>query len=205
MPNYDAIDDQKLESIYEQLKDLDESLLFAGLTVVAKDTAEYIATTAQQTGGEMAFHEAYLEGINRERDFWGAMNSPLYQPLSVSGLPHGFSQGTMLGSPDLGPLHNPAIHHEWTSIPGRDLLEKFGRKFKEVICGKDGPYEKFNNGLVGQADLPITIASSILTAGLSTAAFWYPLAVYLGLLLVKTGLKTYCEPDMPISPEEKSA
>jgi len=66
-------------------------------------------------------------------------------------------------------------------------------KFKDTICGKDGPYEQFTKGLVGQAALPSSIASSILAAGFSVETVWYPLAVYLSLLLVKTGLKTYCE------------
>ena len=62
--------------------------------------------------------------------------------------------------------------------------------------GKDGPYEQFcnpDNKLVGQAQLPMTIAGSILTSGFSPATFWYPLAVYVGLLLSKTLLKTYCK------------
>ena len=54
-------------------------------------------------------------------------------------------------------------------------------------------YVNIEKGLLGQADLPVAIASSILTAGFSAATFWYPLAVYLALLLMKTGLKTYCE------------
>lgn len=77
---------------------------------------------------------------------------------------------------------------------GKRLLLKFGDKFQAVICGKDGPYKQFERGLLKQADLPITIVATILTAGFSLATFWYPLGVYVGLLLVKTGLKSYCEP-----------
>ena len=90
-------------------------------------------------------------------------------------------------------LISPAIVHEWTFKPGKRLLVKFGVKFKDTICGADGPYEQFTNGLIGQAALPATIAAKILTVGFSAATFWYPLAVYVSVLLVKAGLKTYCE------------
>jgi len=49
------------------------------------------------------------------------------------------------------------------------------------------------NGLLGQAEIPMAIVRSVLAVGFPTAEIWYPLAVYFSLLLVKAGLKTYCE------------
>ena len=83
---------------------------------------------------------------------------------------------------------------------GKRLWGKFIRMFKETICGEAGPYEAFNKGLLGQADLPKTIAASIVTGVLSASAVWIPLAAYGGLLLAKAGLKTYCETDDLSSP-----
>jgi hypothetical protein len=83
---------------------------------------------------------------------------------------------------------------------GKRLWGKFMRKFKETICGEAGPYEAFNKGLLGQADLPKTIAASIVTGVLSASAVWIPLVAYGGLLLAKAGLKTYCETDDLPSP-----
>jgi hypothetical protein len=74
-------------------------------------------------------------------------------------------------------------------------LNKFAKKFKETICGKGGPYEQFKDGLIGQEKLPVVIASSILTAGFTATAFWIPIVVYISLLIIKTGLKVYCEPN----------
>jgi hypothetical protein len=50
-----------------------------------------------------------------------------------------------------------------------------------------------DDGLLGQADLPKTIASSVVVGTFNPALFWCPLAAYAGLLVVKTGLKTFCE------------
>ena len=120
----------------------------------------------------------------------------------AQALPRGMAEAAAQGQPTLKPLaNNPTIVHEWTFKPGKRLLgqflEKFGHEFKEVICGAGGPYEQFkdDDGLLGQANLPNVIASALLTSVFSAAVFWTPLAVYISLLLVKTGLKTYCEPD----------
>jgi len=71
--------------------------------------------------------------------------------------------------------------------------DKFGSKCKETVCGKDGPYEQFNNGLLGQKALPGAIVGAILVSGFTPVTFWVPLSVYISLLLLKVGLKTYCE------------
>jgi hypothetical protein len=105
--------------------------------------------------------------------------------------------GAANGQPTIAPLSSEYIVHEWTVRPGEKLFkrfrEKFGPKFKEVVCGKNGFYEQLNKGLLGQDKLPAAIAAQVLLIGFTPATFWYPLALYVGLLLVKTGLKTYCE------------
>jgi hypothetical protein len=77
---------------------------------------------------------------------------------------------------------------------GKRLFEKFASEFRKVVCcGPDSPYEQLRNGLVSQANLPNTIAASILVAGFSASTFWVPLALYISLLIIKTGLNIYCE------------
>jgi hypothetical protein len=182
-----------LRDLVDQAKDRDAKLLAAGLTVLAKDVAEYLAATARPEEGAQLFQELYLAGLNEERQYWEAYGPNLFSTLEKAGLPFGFAQAATEGKADVFLLGDRSIMHEWTTFPGRDLLKEFATKFKETICGKDGPYEKLMNGLIGQADLPITIAGAILAVGFSAATFWYPLAVYVGLLLAKAALKTYCE------------
>lgn len=183
--------ERELNEIVEQFKDCDESLLYSGLTILSKDIAEYLATSAYPGEDKQLFLEVYTDALNVERDYW--LESGLFQSLETVQLPRGFARAATEGRLDLAPLADISIVHEWLVNPGNNLFEKFKVKFKETVCGKDGPYEKFENGLVGQADLPIKIASAVLTAGFSMAALWFPLAVYFSLLLIKAGLKTYCE------------
>lgn len=183
----------ELRDLINQVKDYDESLLYSGLTILSKDVAEYLATSAYPGKDAQLFLEVYMDALNVERDYWSKFGPQLFQSLETAQLPRGFARAATEGRVDLTPLANRNIIHEWLENPGKKLFEKFKGKFRETICGKDGPYEKFVNGLVGQADLPLTIASAVLTAGFSIAAFWIPLVAYFSLLLIKAGLKTYCE------------
>ncbi|MDY0391683.1 hypothetical protein [Desulfobulbus oligotrophicus] len=187
------INEALLHNLMEQAKDHDFSMLCAGLTVLTKDAAEYLAATGKSGRDVRLFQDLYSKGLSTERHYWEEFGSEVFKPLQIAGLPSGFTAAAEAGHVDLSPISDPAILHEWTRFPGRDLLKRFSAKFRETICGKDGPYEKFQNGLIGQADLPLAIAATILTNGLSAATFWYPIAIYIALLLSKTALKTYCE------------
>jgi hypothetical protein len=104
----------------------------------------------------------------------------------------GYASVFPLRGPGLG---GQQIVHEWTFKAGKRLFLKVAKKSEETVCGPGGPYRAFINddGLLGQADLPRTIAASIVVGSFNPAAFWCPLAAYAGLLVVKTGLKTFCE------------
>jgi hypothetical protein len=194
MPTPDStIDTAELRTLLSQVDALSEEHLWAGLTILAKDAAEFVAMTG--TGGEAVtrFLATYADGLDVERAYWQQYGPKLFVGLRDAGLPAGFAAAAQGGHADLQPLTDPAVVHEWTKFPGRTLLRRFAGKLRETICGPDGPYEKFHNGLLQQADLPISIICATLTAGLTPATFWYPLAVYIGLLLTKATLKTYCE------------
>lgn len=166
-------------------------LHYAGLAVLARDMHRYLA---QHPRKDATLFEEVVSLVNAEDSKrYGGQAFPEYEGLPVDALPEGLASAAALGRPVVAPLGDRSIVHEWTFKPGKRLLVKFGSKFKETICGKDGPYEQFNNGLLGQAALPTSIASTLLTAGFSAATFWYPVAVYISILLVKAGLKTYCE------------
>lgn len=180
-----------LENLIDECKDLPEDQLYAGLAVLAKSTAEHLDRNPRPDARN--FRDLYADLLRDEAPY-EIQGSPFFKPLAAARLPEGYAEAADAGNPHVAGLGDPAIVHEYTVNPGRALFEKFKAKFKEVVCGKDGPYEKFQNGLVGQAELPLAIAAAVLASGIGIATLWYPLAVYFALLLVKTGLKTYCEP-----------
>jgi hypothetical protein len=166
-------------------------LHYAGLAVLARDMHRYLA---EHPRDDAALFEQVVSLVHaEERTLYQGGAFPTYEGLPTDDLPEGLASAAAAGQCVIARLGDVAIVHEWTFKAGKRLFVKFSSKFKDTICGKDGPYEQFTHGLVGQAALPTTIASSVLTAGFSAETFWYPLAVYLSILLVKTGLKTYCE------------
>lgn len=166
-------------------------LQYAGLAVLARDMHRYLA---EHPRDDSTFFEQVVSLVhNEDSKQFGGGAFPNYEGLPVDNFPEGLASAADAGQLVIAPLGDRAIVHEWTFKPGKRLFVKFCSKFKDTICGKDGPYEQFTKGLVGQAALPTTIASTVLTVGFSTATFWYPLAAYVSVLLVKTGLKTYCE------------
>jgi hypothetical protein len=169
-------------------KDYEVGLYYAGLAVLARDMHQYIAEHPREDAGLFAEVVSAVHDVESTRYGDGAF--PNYANLPATSLPTGMAAAADAGKLAILPLRDPAIVHEWTTKAGKRLFVKFGAKFKSVICGPDGPYVQ-SNGL-GSA-LPTTIMGAILAAGFSAATFWYPLAVYLSLLLIKTGLKTYCE------------
>jgi hypothetical protein len=181
--------------------------LYAGLTVLALDMHRYLE---QRPREDAAVFAALVSLVHAEEAsvHGGGRAFPNFAGLPTEGLPTGLASAAALGRPTVAPLADPGIVHEWTFKPGKRLfvrllhpdaggaaVGKFGRELKETVCGKDGPYQLLKRNLLGQAALPAMIAGNILAVGFAAATFWQPLAVYLAILLVKTGLSTYCGPD----------
>jgi len=84
---------------------------------------------------------------------------------------------------------------ERTLSTGERLFEKFGRKFKDTICGEGGPYELIDE--ISLRDMASHTGKTIIgIIGTSfVLAVWVPFAAVLAWVIVKTGLKMYCERD----------
>ncbi len=180
--------------IYQE--DLDLAIYYSGLAVLCRDMHLYLLESPREDAAD--FEEIFSSVVADDKKLYPTYAYPHTEPGSpfrdlLSKQYEGMAVSAAEGLPTVRQLGQTDIVRESNVKPGKRLWDKFKRKLKKVICGKNGPYEQFENGLIGQAALPSTIASAILTAGFSVATFWYPLVVYIAILLIKTGLKTYCE------------
>ncbi len=180
---------EPLSSLAGQLKRAEKPQLDAGFGLLIKDYARFLE--AHPRDDAETFWRVYRAFSQEETASYGG--SLFFQPAAETSVPAGLAEKAAAGQFDVAPLLDPSIEHEWLRIPGQRLLRRFAAEFKNVICGEGGPYQQFKTGLVGAEQLPSVIAASVLAAGFSIAAFWYPLAVYIGLLVVKAGLATYCK------------
>jgi hypothetical protein len=180
--------DQNFLDLVVSLEVLNDNQLLAGLAVLSKDLDLYLSQHPRKDAE--TFLRCYEEALKEDRKGW--VGSPFFEPPEKCRLPTDIATNAAQGKFDLKPLIDIAIVHEWTVMPGRKILECYQKELKDSICGATGPYEQFRSGLIGQAQLPAAIATTVLTAGVSVATLWYPLAVYLALLFIRAGLGTYC-------------
>ena len=113
--------------------------------------------------------------------------------IAVINLPKGIVEPAAEGKIDISALYNDSIIHEWTSFTGRILFRKFKSRFKEVICSKEGPYEKFIKGQVSVAGLPSAMVLNVYANGVSNETFLVPILLFFSVLLIKEGIEKYCK------------
>jgi hypothetical protein len=184
-----------IQETIEKCKNLDEYGLLAGIFILSKDSHEFLSVTPRED--DNLFVEVYSEYLYE--DSFRFSHSPSIKSLVDAELPHGIVEKAVTNVIDITDLteNADAYIHEWTVGPGKMLFnkftEKFKEKFKDTICGIGGPYKEFEEGRITKLNLPTAMVTSILGAGFTLAGFWIPLVVYIVLLLIKTGLKMYCE------------
>jgi hypothetical protein len=186
-----------------QLVAADTRLLEAGLAVLAKDAEVYLSKlAASKTDIEsealglsaQPFQEvlAEIKAAGR-RSAAGATFKDVEKDTT---LPSGVAEeADRKGRADLSPLLNKRIIKKATLSVGRKFFRRFSERLKSNICGPKGLYPAVKKGQLAQAAVPTTLATTVLTTGFSAATLWYPLTVYLGLLIVRTGLDVYCQKD----------
>jgi len=184
----------RVEDLVKQAENLSEDQLYAGLTILSNGAMSVLHTHQIDRNDGEIFRALTGELEWQRMVTWSW--SPLWNPGSsnkaLEDAIHDFHYDGE--NTDISFLMDPSIEHEWTKGPGKDLFELFKKKFKDTICkGPDSPYTKMEKGLVGQADLPAVIVATLIASGIAISTFWIPILVYFALLLVKTGLKMYCE------------
>lgn len=200
--------DHLLKPMYRQVKDLELGPLLSGLTILAKDTATYL--TAHGVDNEIGegFRLAYLGMLSENRYYWERFRQKLYLPLGEARLPEGFASGAFNGNWDLQRLLEADLDHDWLRAPGWHFLKTYSgqRKtdilrgltledLKAAFCKGRNPYKRESNGVADQEDTnpykPIEgVVGRLIGSDQEWGGFWYPVMLYLALLLHKTDCET---------------
>lgn len=208
MKPHTLLDADLLKPMYRQVKDLDLGPLLSGLTILAKDTATYL--TAHGVNNEMGegFRLAYLGMLSDDRYYWEQFGRNLYLPLKEAGLPEGFASGANNCRADLGPLVDSSREIEWLRAPGWHFLKTYsGQRKNDILrditlgdltaafCKGRNPYKRESNGVADQEDTnpykPIEgLVGRLIGSDQEWGGFWYPVMLYLALLLHKTDFET---------------
>ncbi len=184
-----------LKAMYEQVKDLPTELLFAGFTVLVKDTESYTDANGLNDAASELLRAAYLDMLNYDRYYWETFFPELYRTLSEAGLPFGIAKAASQCNFDLSPLTDPLIEHEWTRAPGWHCFETYTSQIKDDIL-RETDLEKLKSTF-WNAKEPYEPFAALTKKLAKTSSFgpgfWYPLMLYVTLLLVETDFKTLAD------------
>lgn len=175
--------------------DLPFGQLYAGLTVLSRDMYFYLLEHSRPDSA--MFDDVLRQVIAQERATYGTNAFPEYKTLPIRvepPLPTGLARRLAAGEIAIEALGNPQIVHEWTSKVGKRLAAWFVNRAKPVICDPKGVYGLFEDKKVSERDRVTSLAEAILIGTVaSSGAFWYALAAFIAVIVVKQGLKRVCE------------
>lgn len=198
----------RLERMYSQVKDLELGLLLSGLTILVKDTEIYLTAYGLDNAMAEGFRLDYLSMLSDNRYYWEKFGPNLYLPLKEAGLPEGFASSAAKCKADLGPLTDFSLETEWLRASGWHFLKTYSgqRKndilrditledLKAAFCEGRNPYKRDSNGVCDQKDTnpykPIEgLVGRLIGSDQEWSEFWYPVMLYLALLLHKTNFTT---------------
>lgn len=197
-----------LKTMYRQVRDLDLGRLLSGLTILVKDTEIYLTAYGLDNAVAEGFRLAYLGMLSDNRYYWEQFGRNLYLPLKEAGLPEGFASDANNCRADLGPLIDASRDIEWLRAPGWHFLKTYSgqRKtdilrgltledLKSAFCEGRNPYKRESNSVADQEDTnpykPIEgVVGRLIGSDQEWGGFWYPVMLYLALLLHKTDCET---------------
>ncbi len=197
-----------LKLMYRQVKTLELGPLLWGLTILAKDTATYLTVHGINNEVGEGFRLAYLDMLSDNRYYWENFGPKLYLPLGEAFLPEGFASAASNCNWDLQPLLEGDLDHEWLRAPGWHFLKIYsGQRKNDILrditlgelraafCNGRNPYKREIHGVAAQEDAnPYTpiegLVGRLIGSDQEWGGFWYPVMLYLALLLHKTDFET---------------
>jgi hypothetical protein len=183
-----------LQKMYGQVKDLGTPMLLAGLAVLVKSTANYIHAAGLQDQATETFRQAYLNMMNNDRPYWWAVGPQLYEDFPADWKVSDIIKTAVCES-DLCALDNTAINREWTRAPGWFFFKTYTRQIKaDIIGGKTLDELKLSIFNPPKDKSPeetlLELAKQLADRSNSDPTFFYPVMLYLVLLLKNTNFVT---------------
>jgi hypothetical protein len=188
-------EEKNLRKMYQQAKDLDLRHLLTGLTILVKDTADFINSQGYSDDVTEAFRLAYLEMMNHDRYYWSKFGPDLYKDISDTKLPAGIIKAIREGTFDLEPLIKADIKTEWAKPIGWYFFKNYSRQNRSLILdgrSVDQLREKICEAK-DPADPFVAMVDRLSHSTTYVPGFLYPVMLYISLLLKVTDFTTIDE------------
>jgi hypothetical protein len=186
---------EELKKLFQQTQNIGTEKLLCGLTILVKDAADFINATALQNDATEVFRYAYLDMMNHDRYYWSLFGPDLYMELSDAQMPSGMARNAAICKFNLDELRESKIIQEWTRAPGWHFFKLHTQQIKNNILGKL-TLEKLKASLCEPEDPTeayLELVERLANPGQLGSCFWYPLMLYLVILLKETDFITLQE------------
>ena len=180
-----------LEQIYRQVHRWGGSLHYAGLGILCKDLAEYLATRGLIHDAIDIFRGAFGQAINQDRRYFAMFWPEALVNLSeLEGIPSGMANLADQDNFDLPEaMGDHKIVAEWNRFLGWAFFREYHRTLQEPISKCLTPDQEEQVGEAEDRDTAITLAECLLGDAIPDKKYWYPLVLYFCLLVHKTNNK----------------
>jgi len=189
MPSSTTVNRSHLEKLYQQLGNLDTRVLYAGFAVMYKDLIEYLAARAVSAPAVTIFRNAYNTALKVDYHYLAEFYPNGYANLSSTDLPSGLTEQAVAGKMDLNELTSPNLVDKMFSFFGWAFFREYSKDLKNAIVeayGEKGLPDVFDDRKTGAVNL----AEKLLGKAIPNEFYWYPVTLYLCILLFKTDFKT---------------
>ena len=180
-----------LEQIYRQVYRWGDSLHFAGLGVLSKDLAEYLATQGLVDDAIDKFRTALSRAMDQDLSYSAMFWPEALASLSeLEGIPSGMANHADQDNFDLPEaMGDHKMVAEWNRFLGWAFFREYHRALQEPIskCLTPDPEEQAREA--EDQEVAITLAECLLGDAIPDKKYWYPLVLYFCLLVQKTNNK----------------
>ena len=197
--------DMPLTQLFEQIKKVGDSLLFSGYAILSKDLSEYLAARGHTGMGIDTFRNAVNEALQRDRQyfstFWPEAFANLY---TLKDIPNRIAEEaekgefklpqvmTEEGMNDVEKANNP-IMQDWTRFLGWAFFREYSYALRDTITEVQ---DQTISATEEDSDLipEVVLAEQLLDSdAIPNERSWYPLVIYLSVLLFRTDFATVPE------------
>lgn len=177
---------EEFKTAFAKAKELDLEKLLSGLTILVRDTADFIHTNGLKDASTENFRQAYLDMLNHDRFYWAAFGADLHKSLDDAGMPSGFAKNAASCKFDFAALNDEQIVQEWTRASGWYFFITYSQQLRSVILSNETSLETLKTNLIDteEPDKPwIELIDKLAYQGNQASPFLSPVMLYLVLLL----------------------
>jgi len=189
MPLLNTVNRSHLKTLFGQVGSLETSLLYTGFAILCKDLIEYLAARGITAAAVETFRGAYNKALSLDYLYLSEFHPLAYASLSAAKLPSDLTGHVASENMDLTKLQDKTLVTKLAPLIGWLIFREYSSAIKGPIkdsFGESGLPDVYEDREAGAIDL----AEKLLSKPIPNEYYWFPVTLYLCILLYKTDFKS---------------